>query len=226
LRVLVVENDAVTAETLMHSLRRHGYDADRVETGTEALRSYHHADLVLLDLDLPDLDGLEVCRGIRAASDTPIIAVSDRGTELDRVLGLKAGSDDCLDKPFGFHELMARIEAVMRRARPAPAAPRTISRGPLRIDSGTRQVSLDDRLIAMTRKEFDLLHLLASRPETVVPRRQIMSQVWHDDWTQTGRTIDTHVNSLRNKLGDSAWIITVRGVGFRLGHGSADGCVR
>jgi DNA-binding response OmpR family regulator len=226
LRVLVVEDDAATAETLMHSLRRHGYDADRVGTGTDALRNYHHADLVLLDLDLPDLDGLEVCRGIRAASDTPIIAVSDRGTELDRVLGLKAGSDDCLDKPFGFHELMARIEAVMRRARPAPAAPRAISHGPLHIDSGTRQVSLNDRLIAMTRKEFDLLHLLASRPETVVPRRQIMSEVWHDDWTKTGRTIDTHVNSLRNKLGDSSWIITVRGVGFRLGRGSADGCLR
>jgi DNA-binding response OmpR family regulator len=217
----VVEDDDAAAETLIRGLRRHGYDADRVETGTDALKAFRRADLVLLDLELPDLDGLEVCRGIRAASDTPIIAVTERGTELDRVLGLQAGSDDCLDKPFGFRELMARIEAVMRRVRPRTPGQRIIAHGPLYIDSGAREVSLNDRLIAMTRKEFDLLHLLASQPETVVPRTRIMSEVWNDDWTKTGRTIDTHVNSLRNKLGDSRWIITVRGVGFRLGRGPA-----
>lgn len=219
MRVLVVEEDTAAAESLTHGLRRHGYDVDSVDTGTHALKTYHRADLVLLDLELPDLDGLEVCRGIRAACDTPIIAVTARGTELDRVLGLQAGSDDYLVKPYGFRELMARIEAVMRRVRPQPPAVRTISHGPLLIDSGTREVRLDGRLINVTRKEFDFLHLLASQPETVFSRKQIMSRVWDTEWTGFSRTIDTHVNSLRNKLGVSTWIITVRGVGFRLGRG-------
>jgi DNA-binding response OmpR family regulator len=217
LRVLVVEEDTAAAECLTHSLRRHGYDADSVSTGTHALKKYHRADLVLLDLELPDLDGLEVCRAIRAACDTPIITVTARGTELDRVLGLQAGSDDYLVKPYGFRELMARVEAVMRRARPRPHAVRPVSHGPLHIDSGIREVSLDGRLINVTRKEFDFLHLLASQPETVFTRKQIMARVWDCEWTRFNRTIDTHVSSLRKKLGASTWIITVRGVGFRLG---------
>ncbi|MGQ0776079.1 MAG: response regulator transcription factor [Pseudonocardiales bacterium] len=219
MHVLVVEDHTATAESLTHGLRRHGYDAHSVDTGTHALKIHHRADLVLLDLELPDLDGLEVCRGIRAACDTPIITVTARGTELDRVLGLQAGSDDYLVKPYGFRELMARIEAVMRRARPQPPAVRTISHGSLQIDSGTREVRLDNRLINVTRKEFDLLHLLACQPETVVSRKQLMFKVWDTEWTNVSRTIDTHVSSLRNKLGASSWIITVRGVGFRLGHG-------
>lgn len=219
MRVLVVQEDIAAAESLTHGLRRHGYDADSVDTGAHALKTCHRADLVLLDLELPDLDGLEVCRGIRAACDAPIIAVTARGTELDRVLGLQAGSDDYLVKPYGFRELMARIEAVMRRVRPQPHAIRTISHGSLHIDSGIREVYLDGQLVNVTRKEFDLLHLLASQPETVLSRKQIMSQVWNTDWTKFSRTIDTHVSSLRNKLGASTWIITVRGVGFRLGRG-------
>jgi DNA-binding response OmpR family regulator len=219
LRVLVVEEDAAAAESLTHGLRRHGYDADSVDTGTHALQTHYRADLVLLDLELPDLDGLEVCRGIRAACDTPIIAVTARGTELDRVLGLQAGSDDYLVKPYGFRELMARIEAVMRRARPQLSAVQTVSHGPLRINVGTREVCINDQPINLTRKEFDLLYLLACQPETVVSRKQIMSKVWDTEWTKFSRTIDTHVSSLRKKLGASTWIATVRGVGFRLGHG-------
>jgi DNA-binding response OmpR family regulator len=215
----VVQEDTAAAEFLAHGLRRHGYDADSVDTGAHALETYHRADLVLLDLELPDLDGLEVCRGIRAVCDTPIIAVTARGTELDRILGLQAGSDDYLVKPYGFRELMARIEAVMRRARPEPQAVRTISHGSLHLNSGTREVRLDGELINVTRKEFDLLHLLASQPETVFSRKQIMLRVWDTDWSKFSRTIDTHVSSLRNKLGASTWIITVRGVGFRLGRG-------
>lgn len=178
---------------------------------------YRRADLVLLNLELPDLDGLEVCRGIRASCDIPIIAVTARCTELDRVLGLHAGLDDYLVRPYGFRELIARIEAVMRRARPQWPAVQTISRGPLRINFSTREVCLNDQLINVTRKEFDLLYLLARQPETVVSRKQIMSQVWDVEWTGCSRTIDTHVNSLRKKLGASTWIITVRGVGFRFG---------
>lgn len=219
--ILVVENDARAADTLLQGLHRHGYAAHSVTTGAQALRGHGEADLVLLDLDLPDLHGLEVCRGIRAVSDLPIIALAARGSELDCVLCLQAGSDDYLVKPYGFRELLARMEAVLRRVRvqpeARPAADRVVVHGPLRIDPGARTVTLDGRPLDLTRKEFDLLHLLASQSGAVVPRRQIMAQVWHDAWSPRGRTVDTHVGTLRGKLGSSAWIVTVRGVGFRIG---------
>jgi DNA-binding response OmpR family regulator len=214
----VVEGDTTIAESLICGLRRHGYHAESVDTGTRALRTYHRADLVILNLELPDLDGLEVCRAIRASCDIPIIAVTARCGELERVLGLQAGLDDYLVKPYGFRELIARIEAVMRRVRPRQPAVQTISHGPLRIDLSAREVRLNDQLINVTRKEFDLLYLLACQPGTVVSRKQIMSKVWNVEWTGCSRTIDTHVNSLRKKLGASTWIITVRGVGFRFGY--------
>ncbi|WP_367322378.1 response regulator transcription factor [Streptomyces sp. HUAS ZL42] len=217
LRILVVENEERSAKALVQDLIRRGYRADSVATGSQALQVHHQADLILLDLDLTDLDGLEVCRGIRAMSDTPIIAVTERGSELDRVLGLQAGSDDYMVKPYGFHELLARIGAVMRRVRPSQTA-RTIEHGPLRIDAVTRKVTLHGRPVDLTRKEFDLLHMLAMQPGAVVSRRQLMTQVWDDAWSHKGRTIDTHVSSLRGKLGSSDWIVTVRGVGFRLGN--------
>nr|AEE65471.1 two component regulater [uncultured bacterium BAC AB649/1850] len=215
LRVLVVESDVRDLEALARGLRRHGHEVLSAASGTEALTAYRDADLVLLDLELPDLDGLNVCRGIRSACDLPIIAVTALGTELDRVLGLQAGADDYVVKPYGFRELMARIEAVMRRARPHPGRASVLSHGPLRIDASLRQVSLDGRRIDVTRKEFDLLCLLASFPDTVIPRKRIMNEIWGDTWSR--RTVDTHVSSLRNKLGGSNWIVTVRGVGFRLG---------
>ncbi|MEV0526116.1 response regulator transcription factor [Streptomyces sp. NPDC050439] len=216
-RVLVAENNVDDANSLVRGLRRHSHEVEHVTTGRAALASYGTADLILLDLELPDLDGLEVCRDIRQVSDIPIIAVTGRGSELDRVLGLQAGADDYLVKPYGFRELMARMEAVMRRVvrRPASTAG-AICHGPLSIDAGARQVSLEGRCIEVTRKEFDLLYLLASHPDTVIPRKQLMQRVWGDSWSR--RTVDTHVNNLRNKLGYSGWIITVRGVGFRFGH--------
>ncbi|MER0446348.1 response regulator transcription factor [Streptomyces sp. Edi4] len=218
LSVLVVESETRAADSLVQGLRRQGYQADSVATGAKALQSYRSADLVVLDLDLPDIDGLEVCRSIRAMSDTPVIALTARNSELDRVLGLQAGADDYMVKPYGFRELVARMEAVMRRVRPQQILEQVITHGPLRIDAGTREVLLDGQPVEMTRKEFDLLHLLACQPETVISRKQVMTQVWDDSWSRPGRTIDTHVSSLRNKLGSSTWIITVRGVGFRLGH--------
>lgn len=219
LRVLVVENDPRAADALLKGLVRQSYAARSVATGADALRAHRDADLILLDLDLPDLDGLEVCRGIRAVSDTPIITVTARGSELDRVLGLQAGCDDYLVKPYGFRELLARMEAVMRRVRSQPAvAPEVIQHGTLRIDAGARVATVGGEPVDLTRKEFDLLHLLASQPGTVIPRRQIMAQVWDDAWSPSGRTVDTHVSTLRGKLGSSKWITTVRGVGFRLGH--------
>ncbi|MBF6045321.1 response regulator [Streptomyces sp. NRRL B-1677] len=221
LRVLVVESDSRAAETLIQGLRRHGYDTSVAGTGSKALETYGDADLVLLDLELPDLDGLEICRAVRAASDIPVIAVTARASELDRVLGLQAGADDYVVKPYGFRELMARMEAVMRRARPRGrdrSVAQVITAGPLTIDAGTREIRLGGRRVEVTRKEFDLLRLLASQPEKVISRKELMTQVWDDNWSRPGRTIDTHVSSLRGKLGSAGWIITVRGVGFRFGH--------
>ncbi|KJK56131.1 transcriptional regulator [Saccharothrix sp. ST-888] len=214
-----MESDPYAADRLVQSLRRHGHEAASVDSGSKALRAYHRTDMVLLDLDLPDLDGLEVCREIRANCDTPVISVTARGSELDRVLGLQAGLDDYLVKPYGFPELIARMEAVMRRVRPGPAVAPPITHGSLRIESGCREVSMDGQLVELTRKEFDLLHLLASKPGSVVSRMQIERQVWGNAEVSRSRTIDTHVNSLRNKLGSGSWIVTVRGVGFRFGHG-------
>ncbi|CAL9303983.1 response regulator transcription factor [Streptomyces sp. SudanB182_2057] len=223
LRVLVIDGESHAADGLVQELRRHGYRADSVGSGAEALSEHHQADFVLLDLDLPDLDGLEVCRRIRLAGDVPIITVTARGSELDRVLGLQAGSDDYVVKPFGLRELLARMEAVLRRSRPRPVATQAtashvVTYGPLRLDAARRESLLDGRPLDLTPKEFDLLHLLVSQPETIHSRRRVMSQVWNEDSPQRGRTIDTHVSSLRGKLGSSDWIVTVRGVGFRLGE--------
>ncbi|AVH55976.1 MULTISPECIES: response regulator transcription factor [Streptomyces] len=218
LRVLVVQSGGPATESLVLSLLRHGYQAISVDTGSEALRKYREADVLLLDLDLPDLDGIEICRSVRAASGIGAIVVTARDTELDRVLSLKAGADDYVIKPYSLPELMARIEAVMRRVRPLPLTSEVITSGPLRIDARTREIRLDDQPVDVTRKEFDLLYLLASRPESVISREQIMTLVWGDSRSRPGRTIDTHVSSLRSKLGSSNWIITARGVGFRFGH--------
>lgn len=215
-RVLVVEKDQGAMETLRADLSRHGYQVEGVHTGSAALQACEDIDIILIDLELPDIDGLEVCRCIRMVSDVAVIAVTSWGSELDRVLGLQAGADDYMVKPYGCRELIARMEAVMRRVRVQPQSAKVICHGPLRIDVGLREVSLDGREVDVTRKEFDLLCLLASNPLTVVPRKRIMQQVWGDSWSR--RTVDTHVSSLRAKLGGSDWIITVRGVGFRLGH--------
>ncbi|MFE7835504.1 response regulator transcription factor [Streptomyces sp. NPDC057474] len=216
--VLVVEQDASAAEAMVRDLRRQGYTALSVDTGARALRIYRDADLVLLSLELPDIDGLEVCQSLRAESDIPMIAFTRLDEELERVLALKAGADDCVTKTWGFREIEARIAAVLRRSRPRSAAPQIISLRPLHIDPRTREVRLRDRLVDVTSKEFDLLCMLAANPETVVSRKELMAKVWGINWSQTSRTIDTHVSSLRTKLGSSGWIITVRGVGYRLGH--------
>jgi len=218
-RVLVVGDDVAVAEARVRELRRKGYLATIVDTGAEALNAHQQSDLVLLDLDLPDIDGLEVCRSIRQAGDKPIISVTARNTELDRVLALQAGADDCVVTSCGEREMLARIEAVLRRARPRPEPSRTLVVGPLHIDSRTRQVRLHGSQVNVTSKEFELLHILASHPEDVIPRKELMARVWKTRWTDSSRTIDTHVRSLRAKLGNASWIITVRGVGYRMGSG-------
>ncbi|WP_329136804.1 response regulator transcription factor [Streptomyces sp. NBC_01476] len=216
MHVLVVDSDEAAATLLAERLVRHGYRVSRATTGREALTACGEADIVLLDLALSDLDGLEVCGRIRNWSSTPVITFTSGETELDRVLSLQAGADDCLIKPYSHRELVARMHAVMRRmTRPADSS--VLTRGSLRIDPQGRQVRVGDRTVPVTRKEFDLLYLLASVPQTVVSRRDLMTKIWADEWAASSRTVDTHVSSLRNKLGSRDWIVTIRGIGYRLG---------
>ena len=215
MRLLVVEDDDAIAVPLVEGLSRAGYSVDRAATGTEALARVAYADLVLLDLGLPDMDGSEVCRQVRQTSAVPIIIVSARGDESDRVLGLELGADDYLVKPFGLRELVARVRAVSRRAASVPD--QLLQRlGALEIDRRTRRVTVDEQEVALSRKEFDLLSLLGQDPGAVVSREQIMDEVWDPHWYGPTRTLDVHVASLRKKLGDPGLIETVRRVGFRL----------
>ena len=214
LRVLLVEDDDSIAIPLAAGLEREGFEVARVAKGSDALRGTG-ADLVLLDLGVPDVDGREVCRRLRARSTVPIIVVSARSDELDRVLGLELGADDYVVKPFGFRELIARIRAVSRRARPAEAmTPQHV--GDLAIDRRTRRVTMAGRVVELTPKEFDLLAFLAEDPGAVFSRRRILESVWDAHWYGPTKTLDVHVASLRKKLGDPTVIETVRGVGFRL----------
>jgi DNA-binding response OmpR family regulator len=214
MRVLLVEDDDAIAEPLAQGLGREGLDVERVATGEAALAA-GPVDLVLLDLGLPDLDGLEVCRQLRARSGVPVIVITARGEELDRVLGLELGADDYVVKPFGFRELMARIRAVTRRTSGA-ATPATVQVGDLEIDLRARRVTLAGAEVELTRKEFDLLALLAGDPGALRTRQEILEQVWDAHWYGPTKTLDVHVAALRKKLGDPGLIETVRGVGFRL----------
>jgi two-component system, OmpR family, response regulator RegX3 len=213
-RILVVEDEDAIADPLTAGLRREGFAVERTATGAAALDAAA-AEVVLLDLRLPDLDGLDVCRTLRERSDVPIIVVTARGEESDRVVGLELGADDYVVKPFGLRELIARIRAVTRRtSRPAAQAPLRV--GALVVDVRARRAQLDERALDLTPKEFDLLASLARDPGAAISRRRLLEEVWETSWYGSAKTIDVHVAALRRKLGDPAWIETVRGVGFRL----------
>ncbi|MGW0990880.1 response regulator transcription factor [Streptomyces sp. NPDC002486] len=240
MQVLLVEDDERIAGPLAEGLARYGYAVERARTGSAALAA-PEPEMVLLDLGLPDMDGIDVCRALRRRSDVPIIMITARGEEIDRVLGLELGADDYMTKPFGVRELVARIRAVTRRARPqtplarvpgdavgegpsgqsasvrgpAPSdAPQVV--GPLVIDHRTRQVHLHEAPIVLAPKEFDLLAYLALDPGAVCSRQQIVDQVWDPHFFGPTKTLDVHVAALRRKLGDPTWIETIRRVGFRL----------
>ncbi|MGZ4691008.1 MAG: response regulator transcription factor [Acidimicrobiia bacterium] len=215
MRVLMVEDDDAIAVPLARGLEREGLEVMHAASGEAALAAQDY-DVVLLDLGLPDIDGFEVCRQLRARSEVPIIVVTARGDEVDRVVGLELGADDYIVKPFGFRELLARIRAVTRRAQARPEELSTLVVGALEIDRRTHQVTIGDRALALTPKEFDLLALLAEDPGTVFTRAQILEEVWDAHWYGPTKTLDVHVAAVRKKLGDPAWIETVRGVGFRL----------
>lgn len=223
MHVLLVEDDDAIAEPLSRGLERHGFTVRRESTGLEALtalRSTPPPDVVLLDLGLPDIDGYEVCRRIRTESTTPVIILTARGDEIDRVLGLELGADDYVVKPFGFRELVARINAVTRRSTGVTeTSVRTV--GPITIDIRARRVTVNGVEAALTRKEFDLLAMLCSDPGATFTRESILEQVWDAHWFGTTKTLDVHVAALRRKLGDPSLIETVRGVGFRLRGGDS-----
>jgi DNA-binding response OmpR family regulator len=210
--VLLVEDDQGIATQLVRGLVRGGYRVDHVLTGHEAL-SWGEPDVVLLDLELPDADGVQVCRRLRERSSKAIIVVTAHGEEAERVLALDAGADDYLVKPFGLAELQARIRAVLRRIRPEGEVAR---HGPLTVDMRRRKVSVSGSDVALTPKEFDILECLAADPGRVVSRQEILESAWDSHWYGPTKVLDVHMAALRRKLGVPGLIETVYGRGFRL----------
>ncbi|MGW5850916.1 response regulator transcription factor [Streptomyces sp. NPDC055254] len=228
MRLLLVEDDDHVAAALSAILARHGFRVTHARSGEEALQALLPADappfgVVLLDLGLPDQDGYEVCGKIRKRTATPVIMVTARADVRSRIHGLNMGADDYVVKPYDTGELLARIHAVARRtgaseetSATGTGIPALVRLGPVSIELPTRRVSVDGADVPLTRKEFDLLALLAQRPGVVFRREQIISEVWRTSWEGTGRTLEVHVASLRSKLRMPALIETVRGVGYRL----------
>lgn len=212
LSVLIVEDDQAIGCQLVKGLTRVGCRATLVREGMAALLD-HGAGLVLLDLGLPDVDGVELCRRLRRHSATPIIVVTARGAEADRVAALDAGADDYIVKPFGFAELLARMRAVLRRT---GADAGVVSYGPLRVDLAGRRVWVDQQPVNLTGKEFDILACLVVEPGRAVTREEIFDRVWDEHWYGPRKVLDVHVAALRRKLGVPELIETVYGRGFRL----------
>ncbi len=222
-RVLVIDDAADLRHTLGYALRQEGYEVLTAEDGEQGLETFRRAgaDLVILDVMLPRLDGYEVCRRLRRDSDVPVLMLTARDTELDKVVGLEIGADDYLAKPFSMRELIARVRAMLRRARRKPAETREglLEAAGLALDTRRRRVVRDGQEVTLTSKEFDLLAFLMSHPGQVFPRDQILARVWGLDYAGDSRTVDTHVKGVRERLGDRAeqprWLETVRGVGYR-----------
>jgi DNA-binding response OmpR family regulator len=221
--VLLVEDEASIAEPFARALEREGYSTVVASTAAAArdLFTQRRPNIVLLDLTLPDGDGRELCREWRRESQVPIIMLTARGTETDRVVGLELGADDYVVKPFSVAEVAARIRAVLRRAAPDRSAQHErVTIGELAIDPATRSATINGTELGLTRKEFDLLARLAREPGMVVSREDLMADVWDENWFGSTKTLDVHVGFLRRKLGDDAaaprYLRTVRGVGFRL----------
>ncbi len=228
-RALVVDDEVALADVVASYLRREHFDVTMCHNGTDALAVAREVDpdVVVLDLGLPGIDGVEVCRQLRTFSDAYVVMLTARDTEVDTIVGLSVGADDYVTKPFSPRELVARIRAMLRRPRAVgtttvPVTPPRIF-GPLSIDVESRQVFLDDESIALTRTEFDILAALSSRPAVVWSRRQLIDAVWGEPWVGNDHLVDVHVGHVRRKLGDDPadprFVFTVRGVGYRMGSG-------
>jgi DNA-binding response OmpR family regulator len=224
---MVVEDDPLQAESLAFILRQEGYVVELAATGAQALaiaRSSPAPDTVLLDVALPDLSGIEVARRLRAGSNVPIIMLTARRNEIDKITGLDAGADDYVTKPFNHGELLARIRAQMRRGPQGTTASESThgvyTIGALRIDTGMRRLTRDDRVIDVSAREFDILRLLAEAAERVVERRQLFASVWGPSFYGDERALDVYVRMIRKKIEPDPsrpiYLHTVRGVGYRL----------
>src|SRR5581483_3489671 len=221
-RVLVVEDEESFSDALSYMLRREGYEVDVAASGPDALTSFERtgADLVLLDLMLPGLSGTEVCRELRSRSHVPIIMVTARDTEVDKVVGLELGADDYVTKPFSSRELVARIRAVLRRgAEPEELVFNVVEAGPVRMDVERHVVTVDSQPVQLPLKEFDLLELLLRNSGRVLTRGQLIDRVWGPDYVGDTKTLDVHVKRLRAKIepdpAHPKYLVTVRGLGYK-----------
>jgi DNA-binding response OmpR family regulator len=222
-RLLVIDDEANLRHTVSYALRQEGYEVLTAADGEEGLELFRRSapDLVILDVMLPRQDGFEVCRRLRKESDVPVVMLTARDTELDKIVGLEIGADDYLAKPFSVRELIARVRALLRRSarRPEPAGSGVLEREGLRVDQPRHRVTRDGAEVSLKPKEFDLLAFLMERAGQVFSREQILAVVWGYEYAGDSRTVDTHVKTLRERLGDDAarprWIETVRGVGYR-----------
>ncbi|MBZ6133623.1 MULTISPECIES: response regulator transcription factor [Streptomyces] len=218
MEILLAEDDDGVAGALVEVLYDHGHVTRRVTRGKDVLTYHRSSDLLLLDLGLPDVDGLEVLRRLRAVSDLSVVVLTARGDERSVVRGLRLGADDYLVKPVRLTELLARIEAVTRRtAAQAPPAARTVRVGDVEILLDARQVRVDGTEVELTAKEYDVLAVLARRTGTAVSREQVLDEVWGDANHAVSRSLDVHLTQLRAKLGRPELLTTIRGFGFRLG---------
>jgi DNA-binding response OmpR family regulator len=217
-RVLLVEDDKGVAEALVESLEARGHTVTGVGRGSDALTRHRDADMMLLDLGLPDMDGLEVLRKVRQVSELPVMVLTARDDERSVVRGLRLGADDYLPKPVRLAELLARMDAVVRRAgsRGAPA-PEVVHFGDVEVDLGARRVLVGGKDVALTTKEFEVLAVLAARPGTAVSRQQLMDEIWGDAYLAVSRSLDVHLTQLRAKLDRPGLLSTIRGFGYRLG---------
>jgi len=232
LTVLLVEDERSIAEPFAGALEREGFEVVIAPTAREAIELFHRhsPSLVLLDVGLPDGDGREVCRALRRESAVPIIMLTARGTETDRIVGLELGADDYVVKPFSSAEVVARIRAVLRRAgRPGaePGLPASVEIDGLVVEPAARRAMLDGVEIDLTRKEFDLLARLVRDAGSIVTREDLMADVWDENWFGSTKTLDVHVGLLRRKLRDDPatprFVHTVRGIGFRFsGQGAGE----
>lgn len=219
MKILIVEDDPGIVEVLEYALRREGHEVSSVARGEEAVQRAGGVDFILLDVGLPDIDGFEVCRRIRRTSEVPILFLTSRSEEVDRIVGLEIGGDDYLAKPFSTRELTARIKAVARRSAPVNTAPpgnHTRRLGELCLDEETHRAFWREEPLDLTRLEFALLAQLMEQPGRVFTRGQLLDRAWPDGGCVTERTVDAHVKSLRKKLVACDLVETVRGVGYRL----------
>ena len=219
-RILIVEDEINIATPVKTYLEKAGFDVDHALTGADALRLMEATPptLIVLDLNLPDIDGLEVCRRIRATSQVPIIMVTARDDDIDKIVGLEVGADDYLTKPFNVRELVARVKAILRRA-PTAAQPigGVLTHGGVSIDRGRHEVLLNGEIVQLAPKEFDLLWTLLEERGHVLTRDQLLERVWGYTFAGDTRTVDVHVRQLRRKLGDDCPVVTVWGVGYKVG---------